>query len=99
SSAPPAFGRDASERISRSVPCRRPVAGSRRMSLSPDQNEPYDIHHRPSPSTRRFGAIALWSDEVVDSTTRPRLVQEPDAPVGDVARKIADRWEPNDDAE
>ncbi|GAB3096231.1 hypothetical protein GCM10027054_23910 [Isoptericola nanjingensis] len=43
--------------------------------------------------------MALKSSEVLDSTTVPRCVQVPGSPVGLVARKIADRFTPNDDAE
>jgi hypothetical protein len=81
------------------LPRRRPVAGSSWISLVPDQNEPKSSHHRPASSTTRFGSMALKVSPARDSTTSPRWVQVPALPEGLVARKIADRLEPNVEAE
>src|SRR5690242_17797838 len=78
---------------------RRPVAGFRAISLMPDQNEPKLSHHRPLASTTRLGSMALKLSLVRDSMTRPWWVQVPAAPVGLVARKIAERLEPKVEAE
>jgi hypothetical protein len=78
---------------------RLPVDGLSSTILSPDQNDPKLSHQRPDWSTTRFGSMALKLSEVRDSMTRPWLVQVPEAPVVLVARKIADRLEPNVDAE
>jgi hypothetical protein len=80
------------------VPRRSPVAGSRAISLMPDQNEPKSSHHRPWSSTTRFGSMALKLSPARDSTTSPRWVQLPELPEGLVARKIADRLEPKVEA-
>src|SRR4051812_30429561 len=81
------------------VPERMPVDGSSAICSIPDQNEPKFSHQLPASSTIRFGSIALKLLDVADSTTRPLLVQLPEAPVGLVARKIAEWFEPNVEAE
>ena len=68
------------------------------ISLMPDQNEPKLSHQRPDGSTNRFGSMALKLSLVVDSMTRPWLVQLPEAPVVLVARKIAEWLEPKVEA-
>src|SRR3954468_7571997 len=80
-------------------PDRMPVDGFSAICWMPDQNEPKFSHHWPASSTIRFGSIALKLFDVADSTTRPRLVQLPEAPVALVARKIAEWFEPNVEAE
>src|SRR3954452_3640426 len=80
-------------------PDRMPVDGFSAICWMPDQNEPKFSHHRPAVSTNRLGSIALKLFEPVDAITKPRLVQVPEAPVGLVARKIAEWLEPNVEAE
>src|SRR3712207_5214662 len=81
------------------VSARLPVAGSIATILMPDQKDPKLSHQRPDASTTRFGSMALKPSDVRDSITRPWFVHVPDSPVVLVARKIADRLEPNDEAE
>src|SRR5690242_14529266 len=91
STAPPLLGRPARERRAESA--RSPVDGFSRIILIPLQKEPKSSHHCPSGVTTRFGSIAFQVPLAL-SITRPRLVHEPAAAVGLVARKIAERWEP-----
>src|ERR1044071_888516 len=91
STEPLAVNRCASARTAVSEVDRLPVAGSRRISLMPVQNEPNDSHHWPCASMMKFGSIALKLTAVLLSITRPRSVHEPLAAVGLVARKIAER--------
>ncbi|SDJ48281.1 hypothetical protein SAMN04488074_102173 [Lentzea albidocapillata subsp. violacea] len=65
--------------------------------LMPDQNEPKLSHQRPCSSATM--SMALKSSGVRDSTTSPRWVHVPEPPLGLVATKIADRFEPNVEAE
>lgn len=46
----------------------------------------------------RSGSIALYVAPVAVLVTSPSLVQEPWAPVVLLAKKMAEFWEPNDDA-
>lgn len=66
--------------------------------MIPDQNDPKDSHQAPDWSMTRLGSIALKSSDVADAMTTPWLVQDPDAPVVLVARKMADLFEPNVEA-
>jgi hypothetical protein len=53
-----------------------PVAGSRRRSLIPDQNDPNAIHSRPCSSKTTSGSIALKSSAPgVERITMPSSVQ------------------------
>jgi hypothetical protein len=81
------------------VSARLPVDGVMAICLMPVQNEPKFSHHRPESSTIRSGSMALKLSLVRDSMTRPWSVQVPVAPVGLVARKIAERLEPKEEAE
>src|SRR5687767_11354927 len=84
----------------RTVPsARSPVDGLIATILIPDQNDPKLSHHRPAGSTTRFGSMALKLSLVRDSMTSPAFVHVPESPEVLVARKIADRFDPNVDAE
>src|ERR1700758_1878864 len=53
----------------------RPVFGSMRRILIPDQKLPKLSHSCPSSSTTRFGSIALKSSSSFERSTSPRSIQ------------------------